>query len=682
MSMRNGFAKKRVLSSLLNVWAVLSLASSAAAVGTRTFELRKGDDFKGGDLQGVAVDSSGEVRAGFNLGQVPLADATSVWSALVSKDGSVLLGTGNEGKILVSDGATVKVAAETQSLVVTSLVEGWGGAVYAGTLPDGEIWKYANGKATKFVKLEGVEHVWQLAFDAKTKSLFAATGPEGKLFRIDAQGTAQVYFDAPEQHLMSVAVAPDGTVYAGASEKAKLYRIAGPGRATVLYDFGKTEVRAIAVSDKGDVYAIANEVKPGSYTPTRKGPGSPASPAQKPPKTAGKGVLYRFDAAGVPEELMDDKDEHFTALALGDDGRPYVGTGVEGRVYTVDDNHDEVLVADTQERQIGALVLRGKQRLVASSDPAVLHVVRGVGGPDAVWTSKVLDAGLRANFGRMEWLSSGDIELSTRSGNTAEPDETWSAWSAPLGAPGDVKSPPARFLQVRARFNRDPRAVLSAITIPFVTDNLRAFVTEVEAEGGPTSSTGLESSGGPLAKKSGTTVQLKWKVENPDKDELRYRVEYRMVGTTTWYDVLDPRETLTKTSYSWETADLPEGRYRIRVTATDEISNPPGRARKHELESGIVLVDNTPPVIADLTVAGKRVRGTAVDGVGPIARIEASVTGSDHWVPFFPTDGVFDEQREEFDIDLSTLSPEPHALVTLRVYDRAGNVVVRNVALK
>jgi hypothetical protein len=104
--------------------------------------------------------------------------------------------------------------------------------------------------------------------------------------------------------------------------------------------------------------------------------------------------------------------------------------------------------------------------------------------------------------------------------------------------------------------------------------------------------------------------------------------------------------------------------------------------RKHELESGIILVDNTPPVITDLEVNGKRIRGTAVDGVGPISRIEVSVVGTDSWIPFFPKDGVFDEQREEFDADVSTLAVDGHPLLALRVYDRAGNLVVRNISLK
>ncbi len=190
-------------------------------------------------------------------------------------------------------------------------------------------------------------------------------------------------FDAEEQHLMSVAVAPDGTVYAGASDKAKLYKITGPGRATVLYDFARTEVRSIAIGPKGDIYAIANELK-GVQVPSRQPRGSdtsPAGPVSSPGKNKGKGTLYRFTPDGKPDRLLDNDEEHFTSLTLGDDGQPYVGTGVEGRVYTVNAEHHSALVADVDERQIGALVLKGAQKYVIGSDPIVIHAVRGVGRP-------------------------------------------------------------------------------------------------------------------------------------------------------------------------------------------------------------------------------------------------------------------------------------------------------------
>jgi hypothetical protein len=666
--------------------AGLLAAAQASAVGTRRFSLSKAADFKGGDLKGVAIDAAGHVRAGFNLGSVPVSQGSAIWAALPMSDGSVLLGTGNEGKLLKLAGGTVSVLAETKALVITSFAEAWAGAVVMGSLPDGKVLKWDRGKLTDLATLKGTEHVWQVAYDSKKKALFAATGPEGKLYRITETGDAQVYFDAPEQHLMSVAVAPDGTVYAGASDKAKLYKITAPGKASVLYDFDRTEVRAIAVNKQGEVFAIANEIKTGSQAPSRanRADGTPAAPAGGAPKTKGKGTLYKFGADGAPDQLLDDSDEHYTSLALAEDGRPYVGTGVEGRVYTVDASHNSALVADVDERQVSALLLAGKERLVIGSDPAVVHPVKGIGGADAVWTSKVLDAGLRARFGKLDWEASGPIQISTRTGNTKEPDDTWSAWSAGFDKPALIDSPAARYLQVRGRFAADPNAVLSEIDVSFVTDNLRAVITSVTAkdadsEGGDDT---LRASGGPVTRKPETTIALSWKVDNPDKDDLRYRLQFRQLGSNSWFDLLKPQEKLTKETYSWDTSDLPEGRYRLRLVATDELSNPPDRVTRDAMESSVILVDNTPPVVEGLKLVGKRVQGVALDGVGPIARIEIALAGSDEWTPFYPTDGIFDEQREEFDADVSKLVPAVPALLSLRVYDKANNSVVRSVILK
>ncbi|MBN2193447.1 MAG: fibronectin type III domain-containing protein [Polyangiaceae bacterium] len=667
--------------------SVLFVALPSDAVGTRQFVLREAKDFMGGDLEGTAIDSNGRVRAGFALGSVPATDAPTVWSALPQRDGSVLLGTGNDGKLLRLRGTTIEVAAETKTLAVTSLVEAWGGTVVLGTIPNGKVFKWEKDKLTELVSPKDTEHVWALAYDAKANAIYAATGPEGKLWRITPGGQAQVYFDAEEDHLMSVAVATDGTVYAGASEPAKLYRLTGPGRATVLYDFGRTEVRGIAVGQKGDVFAIANEISGGASTPKRSGTEAlkPASPGGASPKIRGKGVLYHFDARGVPEELLKQDDQHFTSLALGSDGRPYVGTGVEGQVYTVDALHTSVLMADTEERQVGALLLGAGTEYVIGSDPAVVHPVKGLGGPDAVWTSKALDAGIRAQFGRLGWDASGSVEISTRSGNTKEPDDTWSDWSAPLTVPGQVTSAPARFLQLRARFSRDPKAEIREIEVPFLTDNLKATITSIEVKSGATaqgSSDGVQKSGEPITADPDSKVKLSWKTDNPDHDELRFRVEYRLVGTKTWFDLLPPGEKLTKDNTTWETKDLPEGEYRIRVTASDEPSNPPDRVHRHSLESSIVLVDNSAPAVLDLKVTGRRLTARLVDGVGPIQRIEVCRAGTDEWSPFYPADGIFDEPTEELAADVTAISPSGSVLVVLRVYDRAGNRTVRSVMLE
>ena len=659
------------------------LAKGAFAVGTRAFELDTLDELSGGELEGTSIDARGRIRAGFRLGNLPLEKASSVFAALPLADGSVLLGTGSEGKILRVASGKASIFVDTGEIAVTSLALAWNDTIVAGTLPQGRVLRIdRNGNASTFAQLPGAEGVWALAFDPKSGSLFAATGPEGKVFRIDAQGQAQVYFDSEEPHILSLALAPDGSLYAGSSGKALLYRLTGPGRATVVHDFPGDDVKALAFGPDGSLFVVSNEYDAPPDIPKRADSGA-AAPVNLARPKPGKGTLTRIDPQGRPERLLYRGDTHFVSLAVDDQGRPHVGTGTEGRIYAVDDGLNTMLVADTRERQVGAMVLTGRTRFVATSDPPVFHEVLGQGGPEAVWTSQVLDAGLRAHFGKIRWNATGPVEISTRSGNTETPDKTWSDWSAPLTAPGQVTSPSARYIQIRARFTRDPNAAISEITLPFVTDNLRAIVTSIDAtpKGAPSSPRSTLPSSGAQPPSHSNILKLTWKVSNPDNDELRYRLAYKLEGQSVWRDITTPDEVVTKTEYEWDTSGLPEGLYRIRVEASDERANPPDRTLRHALESGIVIVDNTPPVFRSLSVQGRRLRGEVVDGVGPIAHIDVSLDGR-NWQPLFPTDQVFDEPVESFDVDLSSLVGPGTHLLAVRAYDAAGNYVVRSVELK
>ncbi len=658
------------------------LASSALAVGTRTFELDTLERLSGGDLKGVAVGSDGVVRAGFTLGNVPLPDATSVFSALPLADGSVLVGTSPNGKVLKVQGDQVSVFCDTKALAVTSLVQAASGVIYAATMPEGKIFKCSQGKADVFVNLPDTSHIWALALDKNKSSVFAATGPEGKVFRIEAGGQASVHYQSDEPQMVSVAVADNGDVYAGSSGKGLLYRITAPGRATVVYDFPGEEVKSIALW-KGIVWAAGNEYGEPPEAP-RKNPA--AGRAQSGPTSTtkakpGKGTLFRFDAQGRPEKMMHHDDMHYTALALDEQGVAYVGTGAEGRVYSVNDAHAVTLVADTDERQVGALDVSAQRAFVATSDGAVFHRVVARGGGDAVWTSKVLDAGLRAKYGVLSWRANGVLEMSIRTGNSAAPDATWSGWANPVRAPGVVPAAPGRYVQVRARWGGDPKAVLGGVTLPFVTDNVRPVVTEVSAahrgsrEGG---SATVPASGGEPPKHE-SVVKVSWKVDNPDNDPLRYRVAFRREGQNLWRDALKGEEILTKSEFDWETLALPEGKYRVRIEASDEPSNPPDQVQKHALESPLVLVDNTPPLLNGVTLAGRRLKARAVDGVGPIARFEIAVDGKPEWRPLAAADGVFDSADEALDADVSAVVPPGSHIVAVRAFDAAGNSVVHEI---
>ena len=658
------------------------IASNAAAVGTRTFDLDSLDEFSGGDLKGVAVSSDGGVRAGFSVGNVPLTDASSSFSALPLADGSALIGTGPAGKVFKVTGDRAVLFADTGALAVTSMIE-LRGTIYAASIPDGKIFKLSQGKAELFTTLPNASHVWSLAADSKG-TIFAATGPEGRVYRIEPSGANSVYFRSDEPHIVSLAVGESGELYAGSSGKGILYKISGPGRATVLYDFSGEEVKAIAIGKKGVVYAIANDYGEPPEPPKRSPAAgrNPASPTAAKPIRPGKGALWRFDASGRPEKMMAHSEFHYMSLATDAEGRPYVGTGAEGRVYTVDDAHTVTLVADTDDRQIGALAFGKTTTYLAGSDAATAHRVVAHGGSEAVWTSKVLDAGLRAKFGHLSWHASGALEFSTRTGNTSAPDATWSPWSAASSAPLTVTSPSARFVQVRARWSRDPKAVLSEVMLPFVTENVRPVVLEVDARpknAGKSESKESIPPSGSEPPKHDSVLKVTWRVDNPDNDSLRYRINFRREGQGLWRDVLHDGEVLTKSEYEWETTALPEGKYRLRVEASDEPANPPDQVQRHALESGLVLVDNTPPVVRDLSMTGRRLKVHVIDGLGPISRVEMALDGKPEFRTLGASDGVFDTADESVDTDVSGIVPPGSHIVTVRAYDAAGNYAVREI---
>ena len=73
-----------------------------------------------------------------------------------------------------------------------------------------------------------------------------------------------------------------------------------------------------------------------------------------------------------------------------------------------------------------------------------------------------------------------------------------------------------------------------------------------------------------------SALQLTWKVDNPDQDDLRYRLSYRMEGQSTWRSLLKPKlrrmrahvllRELAARNYRWERfVEHPNAWYRAKV---------------------------------------------------------------------------------------------------------------------
>jgi hypothetical protein len=125
----------------------------------------------------------------------------------------------------------------------------------------------------------------------------------------------------------------------------------------------------------------------------------------------------------------------------------------------------------------------------------------------------------------------------------------------------------------------------------------------------------------------------------------------------------------------WDTSSVPNGRYFVRVVASDTPSNSPTTALTGAMESMSFDIDNTPPSI---TVTAVRREGSRVtiafdvrDTNSAVQKADYSLDG-DRWQTIYPKDGIADSRFEQFEL---VLDGDAGARgVILRAADALGNV--------
>ena len=639
---------------------LLLVPSVGLAVSTKSFVIDTSEAFEKGTLKGTAARSSGTLTTSIATDRAPIDGVPVAYASAVGPDGAIYVASGNEGAIYRSTNEGTKLFADTDAALVTSLV--WADrTLYAGTLPGGRVFAIGqDGKPREHTKLAGAEHVWALSYSAKQHTLFAATGPEGKLFSIDAEGRAQVVHDDTAEHLLCLDLDAEGRIYAGTSNGARVLRVSGKA-VQVLYDFPGQEVTALDVG--ASFVAVASNEFPAAPPPVGDGKDLGIAARTKRLKP-GKGIVYALGFDGRIDELARFDTAHVSALEI-DPATESVNAGLaqDGRIVRVARNGDRAVWADVDERQIAAIHLQSSVPHFISSDGVAVYRVRAAKA-DGEWTSAALDAKAPARFGELVLRGRGAVRVATRSGNTEVPDSSWSSWSAELSASesqanGPIKSPAGRFLQLRAKLPLG--AELYALEAYYLPQNLAAHVRNVRAKPKPEDAT----------KPRSTVLPLTWDVDNPDDDKLRYTVHVRREGQTAWLPLLREFELLEQTDYAWETRAVPDGLYRVRVTVSDDATNPAPYVATSEAIGAPLLVDNHAPEVRALQFRGGKLSGRAVDAWGPVSLLELAID-SGLYRPIYPLDDLLDTKDEAFEIELSPLPPGTHT-VAIRATDAAQN---------
>ncbi len=172
------------------------------------------------------------------------------------------------------------------------------------------------------------------------------------------------------------------------------------------------------------------------------------------------------------------------------------------------------------------------------------------------------------------------------------------------------------------------------------------------------------------------TVQ--WRATDPNGDPLRFEIDVRPEPGGPWTQIA---KDLQQPNHTWDTSALPEGRYRLRVTASDAGGNAVGEALSTGALSQPFTVDNTPPLVVALEVRGEAgallVTGKAEDAASALQRVEVSLDDG-AWRAVTPDGGFTDQLAHSFRVRLGEVAPGEHT-VSVRVVDLAGNPAVRAV---
>jgi hypothetical protein len=159
-----------------------------------------------------------------------------------------------------------------------------------------------------------------------------------------------------------------------------------------------------------------------------------------------------------------------------------------------------------------------------------------------------------------------------------------------------------------------------------------------------------------------------------------FKLEIRGESETGWKPM---RDNLRERYYSWDSTGYPDGKYRVRVTASDAPSNTPEQALTSSRESDRFLIDNTAPEIGGLTAIAQaakiEVRFHARDALNALAKAEYSVNGGE-WKVVEPTTRLTDSEEHDYRFEIDRGPGE--ATIAVRVSDAYENEAIAKTVVK
>ncbi|MFZ1375586.1 MAG: hypothetical protein WAS25_03240 [Geothrix sp.] len=667
------------------------------------------NDWLGSETRGVRISADGRLRLAPNLRRVGQLPEGVIWAAVPDGSGGAYLSAGTDGKLFHYVGGQMKPLGQVKGGIVFAMARLGQDLIVAPT-GEGKLLRVSPGGEVKPFADIDARIVWALAVDGD--AVIVAGGFEKGALLVQArEGSSRRLAELADETAFT-ALAPDGQGgwYLGSHGRGLVLRFSRQGdRLETLMDTPFDEVRALAVAD-GQLYIGAdNGLTPKFSTgqlERREGY------LQADTGSTARSAVIRLDKDRVPETLWQSTQSQIYALSAWK-GQLLVGTGNRSRLFSLPlgkarDTDPFAVVQELGTAQATAFLPSGGDLLVVGSNPAELHLLSEAQATEGTLESKILRGAPLADWGRAyldaETPTGTNVELQFRTGSTETPDATWSPWTPPLRSGERSALPPARFAQFRLRLSSTrggATPIVETVSLFWAHRNLAPVWEGVDimppglviTRTAPPDDIGIERV--PLEtqklipalgymgaekrsfRRGGQSFQFR--VNDPNGDTVQFAI--RLIPERGAPMLLE--KAWKEKFFSFDTLPVPDGRYRLEVTATDAPSAPFNVALTGVWRTAPFTVDHTPPAISELSAAaegeGVRVRFLARDETSVLKDAAISADG-ERWLQIVPEDRVFDQKEERFDV-LVPREAVRGDRVLVRVVDQHNNEQTAAVSL-
>lgn len=693
-------------------------------------------DFSEGKLEGTYVTTKGEVALAPSVQVLAELEKGRLWALAVGPEGSLYAGSWIDAVVLrISPQGEVSPFFQTEGLGISALAFDEKGNLYAAVVPSGKIYRVnPKGEGQEWSRLEA-PYIWALAPDGKG-GFYAATGPEGKVFHLEASGKATLRFQCGDRHAFALVTDSDGTAYVGTYPKGKVYRLPLEGAAQTLFEVPKAPVHSLALDRQGNLFVgtapegIIYRITPQGlveefYKAAAKQILSLLTDQEGNlyAAAADKGGIYLLRPDRTAALLYKAEDKEKFVLRLASDGRGNLYAATAGPVRILRLGMKEGREGTYTSPVLDAQTLAFWGRLEWEKEGKGIITLQTRSGntayPDAGWS---------------EW---SEELVSPTGSLVPSPPGRYFQYRARFYADENGEAPRLRQVRLfYFRRNRPPQVewktptpgqVLTGtvtlswsaqdpdrdkltFTLYFSSDGGRTW-TRLQEEKPPQPSPppaspkpeekpptqGEPSAPPPPAAQppkpaAQALTPLAWLrqavgrwvasmtlgrffQDEPPAAEGEEETPSQEPPKEETPPAAPPSEApaLTSTTFRWNTEKVPDGRYWLKVIASDKASNPVD-AEQVEVLSESFFIDNTPPLILaplEVEASPPLLKVTCYDATTYVASAEYRWEGGE-WVAAACSDGIFDSPYEEVVVRLDEPLIAPRTL-ELRVRDGAGN---------